>query len=184
MTARGAGHATSQAGSHGCPSPDRDGDTFEGRRIVVRTSPRISMERLDLDGCRTPARRRPGCGSRIARVARSSSGAMSLGSPRCPGIDVDPDGMLELRALAQLLNREPSAVARSALRLGARPEDSGAGRKEGFAGSSAAAPHPPRRCRRDRRLAVGAPRRGRRQRVASWSVSPTRRARHHQRQGK
>jgi hypothetical protein len=104
-----------------CPSPDRDGDTFDDAKDQCPDQPEDFDGEADLDGCPEPA----GPTARSARFEPfGPSQKLVLGRPIAFTQDgsVDPKSETLVRAIGALLNEKPAIV----LMVGVRPDGAGA----------------------------------------------------------
>jgi hypothetical protein len=106
------GFAASQDHAHGCPSPDRDGDTFDDDLDRCPAEPEDFDGTSDADGCpdegpsATRLRLEPQDGRTMVVWRREPTFVNINGGPA-----VDDAGLLDLRALAQVLNAAPGSTA-------------------------------------------------------------------------
>jgi hypothetical protein len=117
-----AGPARSDPLLNGCPSPDTDGDTFEGEADHCPDQPENFDGVADDDGCPEPAQ--AGVVSRPLATFRNVGERVQLDLRQPIGFDEKPTGVevsakstVVLRAVAELLNEHPEYV----LMVGVRP---------------------------------------------------------------
>lgn len=113
--------------SPGCPAPDRDGDTYDNRDDHCPAEAEVFNGFKDGDGCpdRIPAGRRQKllvhrvetANGPILRLERRIGFARRRGS-----VELNRRSVLVVRAIAQVLNRDPDAV----LLVGVRPREQNA----------------------------------------------------------
>lgn len=122
-----AGIARSDPNFHGCPSPDRDGDTFDDPVDACPEVPEDFEGILDHDGCPEPREPTPGlpAGARpLVTVDERTGGTPQIVwrippafGPQKGAATVDPKTLPTVRALAQVLNQNPSWI----MMVGVRP---------------------------------------------------------------
>ncbi|MBX3130703.1 MAG: thrombospondin type 3 repeat-containing protein [Polyangiaceae bacterium] len=118
-----AGPERSDPNLHGCPSPDRDGDTFTDAVDKCPDEAEDFDGVEDEDGCPDPDDDKPPAQRAKLLVDFERKGADIVlrfrVSPRLVGDQLDPKTLPSVRALAQLLNRNPTWVALVGVRPGA-----------------------------------------------------------------
>jgi len=123
------GEARSDPLLNGCPSPDKDGDTFDDQDDQCPDGPEDFEGIADEDGCpEAPAGKqkpKPGlvtletpAGKRPTLVVRGPIAFLGA----TDSVELDPKSDATVRALAQILNQNPSFV----LLVGARPKGNSA----------------------------------------------------------